>query len=380
MSFKKIMAASLASVMAVSALAVTASAKGYEPTDEEKAKYQPWCTYGDNWMITLHKDADPEKGEEEIDFGVDPTSLASFTIYLDVVKNSNPKLGILELDKFKEQINKYFEADPSTRGDFPFNFAGNFIYAANGGDFGLGKNDKIDKDTGEVIEKGDTPEQLELYQKYNWPNSEFWSIPAKGDTIEGRYDTDEVPGLPVGDNSNRGQVAYNKKLHMEYVDDLRYSITYDVANCEGGIYRWPAQGEGTTAGLYRVGFQEWSNVTAFILRPSLLVCRDDKGEIVLAFDGYGNQLDNAEAKKMADEMDALKEEAAKYEPTSAAAETTAADTEAPADTEAAAPTTTEAPASSSSSSGPNVGLIIGIIAAVVVVAVVVVIVIKKKKS
>ncbi|MCM1298797.1 MAG: hypothetical protein NC203_10525 [Firmicutes bacterium] len=361
MNFKKVMAGSLASIMAVSSLAVAASAKGYTPTDEEKEKYQPWCTAGENWMITIHEDGDPDTGKEEIDFGVDPTSIDSFTIYLDVVKNPDPRLGVLELDKFQSQINDYFDGDPNTRGDFMYNFAGSVIYAANSGDFGS---------------------EGELYDKYNWPNSEFWSIPAKGDTIEGRYDNDVVEGLPAGDNSNRGQVAYNKKLHIDYVDDFRYSITYDVANLEGGIYKWPAQGEGTTAGLYRIGFQEWSNVTAFVLRPSLLVCRDSNGDVILAFDGYGNVVDNDEATKMADEMNALTEEAANYTP--AAAETTAADTEAPADdaadTEAAASTTTAAPASSSnSSSGPNIGLIIGIVAAVVIIAVIVVIVIKKKK-
>lgn len=36
MNFKKVMAGSLASIMAVSSLAVAASAKGYTPTDEEK--------------------------------------------------------------------------------------------------------------------------------------------------------------------------------------------------------------------------------------------------------------------------------------------------------------------------------------------------------
>lgn len=362
MNFKKVMAGSLASIMAVSSLAVAASAKGYTPTDEEKEKYQPWCSAGENWLITLHEDGDPETGKEEIDFGVDPTTLDSFTIYVDIVKNPNPKLGVLELDKFQKQINEYYEADPATRGDFMYSFAGSFIYAANSGDFGT--------------EAGN-----ELYDKYNWPNSEWWSIPAKGDTIEGRYLSDVVEGLPDGKETNRSNVAYNKKLHMDYIDDFRYSITYDVANYDGGSCKWPAQGEGTTAGLYRVGLQEWSNVTAFQMKPSLLVCRDSSGEIVLAFDGYGNVVENDEAKKLSDEMNALAEEAAK---TPVVSETTAAESEAPANTEAAnnseaaAPTTTAAPASSSSS-GPNVGLIIGIIAAVVVVAVVVVIVIKKKK-
>lgn len=365
MNFKKVMAGSLASIMAVSSLAVAASAKGYQPTDEEKDKYQPWCSAGENWLITLHEDGDPETGKEEIDFGVDPTTLESFTIYVDIVKNPNPKLGVLELDKFQKQINEYYDADPATRGDFMYSFAGSFIYAANSGDFGSNAEE-------------DSPESKELYAKYNWPNSEWWSIPAKGDTIEGRYLTDVVEGLPDGKETNRSNVAYNKKLHMDYVDDLRYSITYDLSKFED--CKWPAQGEGTTAGLYRVGLQEWSNVTAFQMKPSLLVCRDSSGEIVLAFDGYGNQLDNAEAKKLSDEMDALTEEAAKSTP--ASAETTAAESDAPANTEAsnteAAPTTTAAPVSSSSS-GPNVGLIIGIVAAVVVIAVVVVIVIKKKK-
>ena len=164
----------------------------------------------------------------------------------------------------------------------------------------------------------------------------------------------------------------------EYIRKFGYSLTYDVANdTSAEDIVWPAGGE-----CYQVGLQEWGNDFALNIKVRALACKDAEGNLIIAFDGLGNKVDETQLNAIIDDLSQPYVPSTPVEDTTedtAAPETSAADNnnDVTTSTEAAA-TTTEAAASNSSST--NVGLIIGIIAAVVVVIIVIVIIVLKKKK
>lgn len=400
MKLKKVLAGALASMLAVSALAVSANAAIYVPkgdvTDDsgnvlgtlnEKkqlldsegnvigtlgedcisvvdadgnvigkcAEQQPGpalsITNG-AWLIQLYNEGNEEEGKPATDLGIDVTKIASFTVYSELVSGVDEDLAV-DLELYDNTID---------------GFGGSFIYSANGGTIGS----SVYKEA-TVDELGNSIPAVTLYDKYNWPSNEWWGFPEEGDTPEG------AASDPV---TNQGNVAYDKKLQMEYIRRFAYSMTYDVANdtsAEDVI--WPAGGT-----CYQVGLQEWGNDFALNLKVHALACNDADGNLMVAFDGLGNQIDENGLKTIIAEL------SKPYVPAEGSSEEqTEASTEAPAanennesenattENENNEPVaTTAAPASTSSSS--NIGLIIGIIAAVVVVIVVIVIVVVKKKK
>lgn len=401
MKLRKVLAGAIASVLTVSALAISANAAIYVPngtvTDEsgnvlgivdDKGKLldeaknvigtlgedrisvvdadgnvigtcaekqaAPGLSITDGaWLIQLYNVGDEKEGKPATDYGIDVTKVASMTAYLEAVKGADEELGV-DLDLY----------DPAIDG-----FGGNFIYSANGGTIGKALDSPTYKEA-YVDEAGNTVPAKTMYAKYNWPNgNEWWGLPEEGDTPEGF------------ENGNTGTVDYNKKLHLEYIRKFAYSLTYDVANdTSDEDIIWPAGAE-----CNQVGIQEWGGDFSINLKVQAFVCKDIDGNIMLAFDGLGNKIEEAELNAIIDELSQPYVPAAPVEDeeeTSATpAETEENNSTEESGTEAAETAATTAESVSSSSSVNNVGLIIGIIAAVVVVIVVIVIiiVIKKKK-
>ncbi len=400
MKLKRVLAAAVASLLTVSALAVSASAAIYVPnaevTDEngnvlgtlDAKKRQlldgetvigtlsddnitvvdtdgnvigkcaeeqpaPGLTIDANWLIQLYNVGNEAEGKPPTDYGVDVTKIASLTAYMEVVKGANEEYAI-DLDLY----------DPSIDG-----FGGSFIYSANGGAIGSQSDSPAYKEESED-EFGNKIPAVSMFDKYNWPHNEWWGLPEEGDSPEG-----------VEAGTNTGTIDYGKKLHAEYIRKFAYSLTYDVANdTSGEDMVWPAGGE-----CYQVGLQEWGGDLALNLKIRAFVCKDIDGNVMLAFDGLGNKVDETELNAIIDDL------SQPYVPAAPAEEDTSEDTSAPetsaaeenndetTSAEANEPAaTTAAPASSSSST--NTGLIIGIIAAVVVVIVVIVIIVVLKKK
>ncbi|MCM1054075.1 MAG: hypothetical protein NC394_01020 [Bacteroides sp.] len=400
MKLRKVLAGAVASILAVSSLAISANAALYVPNaevtdesgnvlgtldknkqllDEDKnvigtlgddcisvvdadgnvigkcAEQQPangLSIESGAWLIQLYNVGDASEGKPATDYGIDVTKVASMTMYLEAVRGADEELAV-DLDMY----------DPAIDG-----FGGNFIYSANGGTIGKTLDSPVYKEA-YVDENGTTVPAVTMYAKYNWPNSnEWWGLPEEGDTPEGF------------ENGNTGTVDYSKKLHMEYIRKFAYSLTYDVAHDDSAEdIVWP---EG--ADCNQVGIQEWGEDYSINLKVRAFVCNDIDGNIMLAFDGLGNKIEESELNTIIEDL------SQPYVPAAPAAdETEAEETEAPAENasennndDSAAETTaaTTTTAASTSSSSSNVGLIIGIIAVVVVVIVVVVIIVIKKKK
>lgn len=398
MKLKKVLAAAIASVLTVSALAVSASAAIYVPkaevTDEngnvlgtlDAKKRQlldgetvigtlsddnitvvdadgnvigkcaeeqpaPGLTIDANWLIQLYNVGNEAEGKPPTDYGIDVTQIASFTTYMELVKGVDESLAI-DLDLY----------DPAIDG-----FGGSFIYSANGGTIGSQSDSPIYKEESQD-EFGNKVPAVTMFAKYNWPNNEWWGLPEEGDSPEG-----------VESGTNTGTVDYTKKLRAEYIRKFAYSLTYDVANdTSGEDLVWPSGGE-----CYQAGIQEWGNDFALNLKVRAFVCKDIDGNIIIAFDGLGNKVDETELNAIIDDL------SQPYVPTSPAEEDTTENTSAPEtsaaeenndETTSAEPAATTTAAPESSSSSTNVGLIIGIIAAVVIVIVIIVIIVLKKKK
>lgn len=345
MKLRKVLAAAIASILTVSSLAISASADIYVPKDDEEQPAPGLSITTGAWLIQIYNVGNAEEDKPATDYGIDVTKIASMTAYLEAVKGADEEMGV-ELDLY----------DPSLDG-----FGGSFIYSANGGALGKSQFDSpIYKD------------QKTMWAKYNWPQNEWWGLPEEGDTPEGF------------ENGNQGTVAYDKKLHLEYIRKFAYSLTYDIANdTSDEDITWPEGGE-----CYQAGIQEWGNDISINLKVQAFVCKDIDGNIMLAFDGLGHKIEESELNAIIDELSQPYVSAAPAEESTedtAAPETSATENNADNNNSTEAANTTAAPAnnnnsSSSSSSSSNVGLIIGIIAVVVVVVVVVVIIVIKKKK
>ena len=275
----------------------------------------------------------------------DVTKVASMTAYVEYV----PASDSISLEDYDAGVDG--------------GVGGAMIWSANGGDYGTSDAD-------------------ELYKKYNWPNSfnQWWGFPEKEDTYEGR------PEANGGANTNTGTADWEANLVLKYIRRFGYELTMEIPD----DYRWIP---GATC--HQVGLQTWGGNEYFSLKVTAYVVKDDDGNVLLAFDELGNEIDEAKLKEIVDEFSKpVVAEEGGDEPSgdtpadtnSGDAENTASGDANPTATEAtpsgndAANTSSTTAAPSSSSNGGNTGLIIGIIAGVVVVIVVVVIIVMKKKK
>lgn len=348
MKLKRILATAAATVVAVSSLAVVANADIYQPTAED-GEIDPGLKVGNgSWLIQVYNEGNEAEGKPKTDYGIDPTKVVTAKFYGEIVlaPDAPEKIKLEDFD-FSGQMDT---------------FGGAIIFSENGGE--LGKSEKESpayEPTAKEKELGKT--WTNLWQKYNWnqdPNGQWWGFPLPGDSKEGQEA-----------GTNQGSADYlEKPIAMKYLSDFHYSIERTLSSDPEFDERYIPGG-----GCYQIQFSEWGGDTIFNFKVNLCLLKDENDEIVLAFDSLGKKLDNAEAKKLAEDYDNPKQpEGSKAPETTPASETT------PAPKTTAAPVvTTAAPAPSTSSTTP-VGVIIGIIAAVVAVIVVVVIIVIKKKK
>lgn len=327
MKLKKILAAAAASALAVGTLAVSASAAKFYVPEGELA---PGLQIEGNWLVQLYNTGNPDEGKPEVDRGLDVTKVASMTAYVEIV----PLEDNYTLEDYEILLDGAV--------------GGAMIWSANGGDYGTSNAD-------------------ELYKKYNWPNSfnNFWGFPEKDDTYEGRPEDQGGEGTNVG-NADWG----SQPLIMKYIRRFGYSLTLDIPD----DYRWIP---GATC--HQVGVQVWGdNGDYFGLKVDAFVVNDDDGNILLAFDELGNEIDEAKLKEIVDELSKPVVEEPGEEPSgetpadtnSGDAENTAAGDENTSATEATpsnANTTASTTNDSTPSNNSNVGLIIGIVAGIVVI-------------
>lgn len=261
MNIKKIAAGAVASAMALGTLAVSASAGAIYVPQNNGEEIHPGLSVGNgSWQVQIYNTGKPEENKPAVDYGIDPTKIASMTVYFDFVQAPD---GEFDLSVY----------DPSIDGTI----GGAFIYSENGGVIG-------DKESESPLIPGT---DQTYWAKYNWPSTyddsyQFWGLPDKGDSPEG-----------VEAGTNTGYIDYGKGLAVEYLSAHSFSLTCEFPEEK----RWI---EGGTC--YQTGFQEWGNlVPDFCIDVSLFVCRDEAGEIMLAFDGCGFQIENDEAEALIEE-------------------------------------------------------------------------------
>lgn len=349
MKLKKILAGASATVMAVGALAVSASANALWTIPEGTEHDDGLSLEGGMYLVQLFNVGNEAENKPAKDYGIKPHDVAKISFWSEALPVEGKNLT---LDDF------IMGEDGA--------FGGGVVFSANGGDFGTSSTDSpiYDEETG-----------LNYWNKYNWPNKfDWWGVPAENDTPE---------GMQV---SNEGPVDYNQANVWEYLSPFHYKLECTIPD----ELRWP---EDKKAGCYQIGMQEWNQSYPgyFCLKINYMVVYDESDKPLIAFDslGYPEQ-DEAKIKAKIAELETA-------QPATPAESGTSSGTTDPADTQANTESTgtsnSNAPAntaanttsSGSSSSGSSsistpVGLIIGIIVAVVAVIVVVVIVVVKKKK
>lgn len=360
MKFKKIAAGAIAAALAVGTMAVSASAKIYPIPKEER---DPALFTEGGWMILLYNEKDlPGDGNKPAtDRGLDLRSINSFTYYMELLPYPG-ELG-MPLEEYDATLD---------------GFGGSVIYSANGGGIGsASESDWYDEEY-----------EVTLYNKYNWPQSNWWGFPAEGDTPEGR------PEDVGGEGTNQGNVDYvDQDLVVEYVNTFTYKLELDIArdHADDPDFLWPDDGA-----LYQAGVQVWGdggNGETFGLKVDLLILKDIDGNFIMAFDEYGNEITEDAANEKINWLETHEVDLTagpdlpddgSDDPADDGSDDGAGDSEGSNDSDDgdSTTTTTTTTASSSSSSGDNTMLfiIIGVAAAVVIIVVIVIVVVKKKKS
>lgn len=348
MNFKKITAGAIASVIAASTLAISASADHLYQPSEEVSPYL--TTDGGNWLFRIYNETTSQENGPAISREFDPWDIAQISIYAEMTVADDSEWTLEDYD---------VEIDD--------NFQGAVIYSANGGYFGSTPQDSpmYDEENG-----------ASYYNKFNWPSYDYWALPAKDDTYEGR------PTDVGGAGTNTGYVDYTRPVVAEYIKQYNYGFTLDLTDDR----RWPDDPD-TMAGLYRIGYAAWSNNNGiFKMKVNLLVCRDDNGEILIATDGLGNEISGEDAEALIAQwkeegenevLDAPADDGSSSDGASDPADDGSDNSD--ENTSTSATTTTPA---STEASGDNTTLfvIIGIVAAVVIVVIIIIVVSAKKKK
>lgn len=365
MNFKKIAAGAIVSALAVSTMAVSASANIY-PIPEELR--DPALGTDGNWLIQLYNVGNPAENKPTItDRDLDLQAINNFIFYVELVPYPDLDLGF-PLEMYDVSID---------------GFGGNVIYSANGGTIGsAAESDMYDEDNG-----------VTLFGKYNWPNGNtWWGFPEKDDTYEGRQTEFG------GEGTNQGTVDYvNQRLAMEYVNTFAYRLELDIAKEYGESdpdYIWPEGGE-----CYQVGLQEWGNDPAYGVKVDLMILKDVDGNFLMAFNEFGEEITEEAANEKIEwletrevdltagpEADPLHSLEAPADESGDSSEPAGGDNSGSGSDNASndgdsASTTTTAPSSSNNSSNNTMlFVIIGIVAVVVIVVIVVIVVVTKKKK
>ncbi len=312
MKLRKIMAGIAAAAVASSSLAVAASATLVVPESTD-----PACIPGTGmWLVQVYNVGNAEENKPATDRGIDLTKVdgVRFTVAVDL---DNEELGGMGAEFFEGAI------------------GGGIVLSINGGDIY------------QYDDPADTSVESEIWTTYNWASQAWWGCKFTNALGE------EVDTNP---NTNTEDTADDNPVSAVAVGDFKYELT--ATGFANPFTNTEDAWEIDEIGCMQVALQEWGTdlVPLEVLSCEIL---DDAGNVLLAFDGLGNET----AKVPAGETP---EAPADPEP------------EAPADPEPEAP---EAPETPGTSSKPNAGTGaegLALVAGIAVVATGAIVVAKKR--
>ena len=231
MKLRKIMTGIVASSLALSTLAVAASASSLKKVTEADGKSAGLSSGNDSWLVQVLNEGNEAENKPATKYDIDYSKVtgARFTV------------TIPEKDADGADGNREFW-DGAT--------GGGVVLSINGGD----------------IQQG-----TDAWDTYNWPSKQYWGV------------TDEA--LELATDPNKDDDASNDKdLSYEKIDDYTYQLT---AN---GFDNPIANGAAKTIGCMQVALQEWGSSIATI---EVVKCEilDAEGNALITFDGLGNVVD-----------------------------------------------------------------------------------------
>lgn len=231
MKLRKIMTGIVASSLALSTLAVAASASSLKKVTEADGKSAGLSSGNDSWLVQIYNEGNEAEGKPATEYDIDYSKVtgARFTV------------TIPEKDADGADGNREFW-DGAT--------GGGVVLSINGGD----------------IQNG-----TDAWDTYNWPSKQYWGV------------TDDA--LELATDPNKDDDASNDKdLSYEKIGDYTYQLT---AN---GFDNPIAKGDAKTIGCMQVALQEWGQSIATI---EVVKCEvlDAEGNVLIAFDGLGNVVD-----------------------------------------------------------------------------------------
>ena len=231
MKLRKIMTGIVASSLALSTLAVAASASSLKKVTEADGKSAGLSSGNDSWLVQVYNEGNEAEGKPATNYDIDYSKVtgARFTV------------TIPEKDADGADGNREFW-DGAT--------GGGVVLSINGGD----------------IQNG-----TDAWDTYNWPSKQYWGV------------TDDA--LELATDPNKDDDASNdKELSYEKIGDYTYQLT---AN---GFDNPIAKGDAKTIGCMQVALQEWGQSIATI---EVVKCEvlDAEGNVLIAFDGLGNVVD-----------------------------------------------------------------------------------------
>ena len=231
MKLRKIMTGIVASSLALSTLAVAASASSLKKVTEADGKSAGLSSATDSWLVQVFNEGNEAENKPATKYDIDYSKVtgARFTV------------TIPEKDADGADGNREFW-DGAT--------GGGVILSINGGD----------------IKQG-----TDLWDTYNWPSKQYWGV------------TDEA--LELATDPNKDDDASNDKdLSYEKIGDYTYQITGN------GFDNPIANGAAKTIGCMQIALAEWGQSIATI---EVVKCEvlDADGNVLIAFDGLGNVVD-----------------------------------------------------------------------------------------
>ena len=231
MKLRKIMTGIVASSLALSTLAVAASASSLKKVTEADGKSAGLSSGNDSWLVQVFNEGNEAENKPATKYDIDYSKVtgARFTV------------TIPEKDADGADVNREFW-DGAT--------GGGVVLSINGGD----------------IQQG-----TDAWDTYNWPSKQYWGV------------TDEA--LELATDPNKDDDASNDKdLSYEKIDDYTYQLT---AN---GFDNPIANGTAKTIGCMQVALQEWgqSIATIEVVKCEIL---DAEGNALITFDGLGKVVD-----------------------------------------------------------------------------------------
>lgn len=231
MKLRKIMTGIVASSLALSTLAVAASASSLKKVTEADGKSAGLSSGNDSWLVQVFNEGSEAENKPATKYDIDYSKVtgARFTV------------TIPEKDADGADGNREFW-DGAT--------GGGVVLSINGGDIKSG---------------------TDAWDTYNWPSKQYWGV------------TDEA--LDISSDPNKDDDASNDKdLSYEKIGDYTYQLT---AN---GFDNPIAKGDAKTIGCMQIALQEWGSSIATI---EVVKCEvlDAEGNVLIAFDGLGNVVD-----------------------------------------------------------------------------------------